>query len=87
MCIKKARPWTEKMFRTISHEAMIGAFLGLIFMLSYYEAGVMGIIVSLCIGLFGGILHNFFEIHTGVQFMGYYASGWIVTQILTLVGM
>ena len=84
LAIKKARKWTEMMFRYISHEALIGAFLGLIFMLAFYEAGVIGIVVALCIGLFGGILHNIFEIHTGVQFMAYYASGWIVTTILSL---
>lgn len=84
MSIRKARSWTEKMFKNISHEALIGAFLGLIFMLAFYEAGIMGIVIALCIGLFGGILHNIFDIHTGVQFMGYYASGWIVTQLLTI---
>ena len=85
--IKKARSWTEKMFRSISHEALIGAFMGLIFMLAFYEAGIMGIVVALCIGLFGGIMHNFFDIHTGVQFMAYYASGWIVTQLLALAAI
>lgn len=84
MSIRKARSWTEKMFKSISHEALIGAFLGLIFMLAFYEAGIMGIITALCVGLFGGILHNLFDIHTGVQFMAYYASGWIVTQLLAI---
>ena len=72
------------MFKKISHEALIGAFLGLIFMLAYYEAGIIGIVVALCIGLFGGIMHNIFDIHTGVQFMAYYASAYIVTNILSL---
>ena len=84
LAIKNARKWTEMMFRKISHEALIGAFLGLIFMLAFYEAGIVGIIIALCIGLFGGILHNFLEIHTGVQFMAFYASGWIVTSLLSL---
>ncbi|MDO5716013.1 MAG: tripartite tricarboxylate transporter permease [Tissierellia bacterium] len=87
MSILKARAWTEKMFKMISHEALIGAFLGLIFMLAFYEAGIIGIIVALCIGLFGGILHNLFEVHTGVQFMAYYASGFIVTSLLSLGAM
>ena len=75
------------MFKKISHEALIGAFLGLIFMLAFYEAGIMGILIALCIGLFGGILHNIFEIHTGVQFMAYYASGWIVANIISSIGL
>ncbi len=87
LAIRKARSWTEMMFKYISHEALIGTFLGLIFMLAYYEAGIIGIIVAMCIGLFGGILHNLFDIHTGVQFMAYYASGWIVTTILSLAGV
>lgn len=85
LAIRYARTWTEKMFRVVSHEALIGAFLGLIFMLAFYEAGVLGIGIALSIGLFGGFLHNFFGVHTGVQFMGYYASGWIVTQLMALV--
>lgn len=84
VAVKKARAWTELMFRKISHEALIGAFLGLIFMLAFYEAGLFGVLISLAIGLFGGFLHNRFGIHTGVQFMCYYASSWLVTQILAL---
>ncbi|ERJ80208.1 hypothetical protein HMPREF1987_02067 [Peptostreptococcaceae bacterium oral taxon 113 str. W5053] len=87
LAIKNARKWTEMMFKKISHEALIGAFLGLIFMLAFYEAGIMGILIALCIGLFGGILHNIFEIHTGVQFMAYYASGWIVANIISSIGL
>ena len=84
VAVKQGRKWTAMMFKYISHEALIGSFLGLIVMLSYYEAGFTGIIASLVIGLFGGILHNLFEIHTGVQFMAYYASGWIVATLLGL---
>lgn len=84
VAVKQGRKWTALMFKYISHEALIGSFLGLIVMLSYYEAGFTGIIASLVIGLFGGILHNLFEIHTGVQFMAYYASGWIVATLLGL---
>lgn len=84
VAIKYARSWTEKMFKAISHEALIGAFLGLIMMLAFYEAGLMGIFIALTIGVFGGILHNLFGIHTGVQFMAYYASGWIVTTLMSI---
>lgn len=84
VAVKQGRKWTALMFKYVSHEALIGSFLGLIVMLSYYEAGLTGIIASLVIGLFGGILHNLFDIHTGIQFMAYYASGWIVTTLLSL---
>ena len=72
------------MFKYISHEALIGTFLGLIFMLAFYEAGLFGVMITLILGLFGGILNNLFDIHTGVQFMAYYASGWIVTTLISL---
>lgn len=84
VAVKQGRKWTGLMFKYVSHEALIGSFLGLIIMLSYYEAGFTGIFASLAIGLFGGLLNNLFEIHTGVQFMAYYASGFIVATLLGL---
>lgn len=84
LSMSQARKWTAAMFRHVGHEALIGAFLGLICMLAYYEAGLFGIFIAVIIGLFGGILNNLFKIHTGVQFMGYYASGFIVTQLMAL---
>lgn len=87
IAIKKARAWSEMMFRHVSHEALIGAFMGLIFMLAFHEAGLFGILVTLVIGIFGGFLNNYFGIHTGVQFMAYYASSWIVPTILGVCGV
>lgn len=87
MAIKKARKWSEAMFRHISHEALIGAFMGLVFMLAFHEAGIFGILVALVIGIFGGFLNNTFGIHTGVQFMAYYASSWIVTSLVALASI
>lgn len=84
IAIRHARKWTKLMFKYISHEALIGTFLGLIFMLAFYEAGLFGVMITLILGLFGGILNNLFDIHTGVQFMAYYASGWIVTTLISL---
>lgn len=83
--IRYARKWTESIFKSISHEALIGAFLGLVVMLAYYEAGILGILIAVTIGLFGGIMHNLFGVHTGIQFMAYYASSWILTSILNVI--
>lgn len=80
----KARAWTALMFKSISHEALIGTFCGLIVMLAFYEAGFIGVIIAITIGLFGGFLHSYFGVHTGVQFMGYYASSWITTTLMTI---
>ena len=43
--------------------------------------------LALTIGLVGGFLHSEFGVHTGVQFMTYYASSWIVTQLLSLAAI
>ena len=87
IAMHKARSWTELMLRAISHEALIGAFCGLVVMLAFYEAGILGVFLALTIGLVGGFLHTVFGVHTGVQFMTYYASGWIVTQLLALASV
>jgi len=84
VAMHKARSWTALMFKKISHEALIGAFCGLIVMLAFYEAGFIGVIIAVTIGLFGGFLHSYFGIHTGVQFMAYYASSWIVTTLMAI---
>lgn len=83
----KARSWTELMLRAVSHEALIGAFCGLVVMLSFYEAGILGVLLALTIGLVGGFLHTVFGVHTGIQFMTYYASAWIVTNLLSLASI
>ena len=56
-------------------------------MLAYYEAGLLGVMLALTIGLVGGFLHTVFGVHTGIQFMTYYASAWIVTNLLSLAAI
>ena len=87
IAMHKARSWTELMLRVVSHEALIGAFCGLVVMLAFYEAGILGVFLALTIGLVGGFLHTVFGVHTGVQFMTYYASSWIVTQLLAIAAI
>lgn len=84
IAMHKARSWTELMLRAISHEALIGAFCGLVVMLAFYEAGILGVFLALTIGLVGGFLHTVFGVHTGIQFMTYYASAWIVSNLLSI---
>ena len=78
---RKASVWV---LRTVSQEAIISMFSGLIVVLSYYEAGLVGVGIAITIAIFGGILNRYFGVHTGVQYMTYYASGWLV---LTLFGI
>ncbi|MBF0528646.1 MAG: tripartite tricarboxylate transporter permease [Deltaproteobacteria bacterium] len=78
---RKASAWV---LRVVSQEAIISMFSGLIVVLSYYEAGVTGVAISITVAIFGGILNKYFGVHTGVQFMTYYASSWLM---LTLFGI
>ncbi len=87
IAMHKARSWTELMLRVVSHEALIGAFCGLVVMLAFYEAGILGVLLALTIGLVGGFLHTVFGVHTGIQFMTYYASSWLVTSLLSLASL
>jgi hypothetical protein len=65
IAMHKARSWTELMLRKVSHEALIGAFCGLVCMLAFYEAGILGIFLALTIGIVGGFLHTEFGIQLG----------------------
>ena len=64
-------------------EALIGCFLGLVLILSLYEAGPVGMAIALAIGVVGGLLSRLLGVHIGVQFMAFYASGWIVSKLLS----
>ena len=75
---RRASAWV---LRKVSQEAIISMFTGLIVVLSYSEGGFAGVGIAITVAIFGGVLNRYFGIHTGVQFMTYYASSWIVAQI------
>lgn len=75
---RRASLWV---LRSVSQEAIISMFAGLIVVISFYEAGFTGVGIALTVAIFGGILNRYFGIHTGVQFMTYYASAWLVRII------
>jgi hypothetical protein len=75
---RRASVWV---LRYVSQEAIVSMFSGLIVVLSYSEGGMIGVGIAVTIALFGGVLNRYFGIHTGVQFMAYYASGWMVSKI------
>ncbi|GHU08060.1 hypothetical protein FACS1894158_17050 [Betaproteobacteria bacterium] len=75
---RRASVWV---LRNVSQEAIISMFSGLIVVLSYSEGGLIGVGIAVTIALFGGILNRYFGIHTGVQFMAYYASGWMISKL------
>ncbi|MEG6521034.1 tripartite tricarboxylate transporter permease [Desulfotomaculum sp. 1211_IL3151] len=71
-----ARRASMMVLKYVSQEAIISMFVGLITVIAYYEAGAIGIAIAGTIAVFGGILNKYFGIHTGVQFMTFYASAW-----------
>ena len=83
-CMNYAHRACRLVFTYISHEALIGCFMGLVVILSFYEAGVAGVGIALTIGALGGMLSKLLGVHIGVQYMAFYASTWIVQSILGL---
>jgi len=77
----RAASWV---MRKVSHEAIIGAFAGLVLVICLYEGGLLAVGVAITIGLFGGLLNKAFGVHSGVQFMGYYVAVLTVPQLLLL---
>ena len=75
---RRASLWV---LRAVSQEAIIAMFTGIIFVISYYEAGIIGVLVATTLAIFGGVMNKFFGIHTGVQFMAYYASPWLMLKL------
>ncbi|MEV4645131.1 tripartite tricarboxylate transporter permease [Saccharopolyspora sp. NPDC049357] len=77
----RAASWVLK---NVSHEAIIGAFAGLILVICLYEGGLLAVLVTLTVGLIGGLMNRMFGVHSGVQFMGYYAAVLTVPAIIAL---
>lgn len=70
--------------RHVSHEAIIGAFAGLILVICLYEGGLLALGVALTVGLVGGLLNKVLNVNSGIQFMGYYVAVLTVPQIISL---
>lgn len=70
--------------RFVSHEAIIATFAGLVVVISVWEGGILGLAVTLTVGLVGGLLSRAFKIHAGVLFMGYYVAVLTVPAIVAL---
>ncbi|MCY1674978.1 tripartite tricarboxylate transporter permease [Pseudarthrobacter sp. SL88] len=77
----RAASWV---MRKLSHEAIIGAFVGLIIVICLYEGGLLALAVTVTVGLFGGLLNRAFQVHSGVQFMGFYVAVLSVPQLIAL---
>lgn len=74
LTVKYARRAALFVARNLSHEAVVGAFAGLVVVVAMYEGGIYGVIVMLTVGLVGGIMNKVIGMHVGVQCMAYYVS-------------
>lgn len=83
LTVRYARRAALFVARRLSHEAVIGAFAGLVLVVAMYEGGLYGVIVMLTVGLVGGILNKVIGMHVGVQCMAYYVS---VLSVPVLLG-
>ena len=70
--------------KKVSHESIIATFAGLIVVIGVWEGQLLGLLVIVTVGLFGGLLSRGFGFNTGVQFMGYYAAVLSVPAITKL---
>ncbi|OLS03614.1 tripartite tricarboxylate transporter permease [Tissierella creatinophila] len=67
--------------KKIPHEAILGIFISLIFLLAYMDAGLINIFGVLLIGLTCGSL-NKMGVNYGIQFMTLYAAPFIIEKII-----
>ncbi|MYM20694.1 hypothetical protein GSY69_12180 [Brevibacterium sp. 5221] len=72
--------------RHVSHEAIIAAFTALVIVVSLWEGGIMGLVVTLTIGVVSGALIRALKLHAGVLFMGYYVAVLSVPGIVKMLG-
>ena len=79
-----ARKATIFVMNKISQEAIIGMFIGLACLLAFYEAGLVGVVLTFTMATVGGLLNRILGIGAGVQFMVFYGSTWMM---MTLFGL
>lgn len=77
-----ARKATVFIMTRVNQEAIIGMFIGLVIVLSYYEGALVGTIVTFSVAIVVGLLNRFLGVSVGVQFMIYYGSAWMISTLL-----
>lgn len=77
-----ARKATVFIMTRVNQEAIIGMFIGLVIVLSYYEGALVGTLVTFSVAIVVGLLNRFLGVSVGVQFMIYYGSAWMISTLL-----
>jgi putative tricarboxylic transport membrane protein len=79
-----ARKATVFVMKNISQEAIVGMFIGLVCLLAFYEAQLVGIMLTLIMAAVGGLLNRVLGMGSGVQFMVFYGSAFMMAILLGL---
>ncbi len=77
-----ARTATIFIMRNVSQEAIIAMFVGLVAVLAFYEGHITGVLLTLAVATFGGLLNRILGVGAGVQFMIFYGSTWMMAHLL-----
>ena len=77
IAVKYARNICAFVFKKIPHEALLGLFVSLVFLLGFMDAGLINIAGVLLIGIVAGVLHRL-GVNYGVLFMILYSAPWVV---------
>ncbi len=77
IAVKYARSICAFVFKRIPHEALLGLFVSLVFLLGFMDAGLINIAGVSLIGIVAGVLHRL-GVNYGVLFMILYSAPWVV---------
>ncbi|RCV57619.1 hypothetical protein DEF23_06830 [Marinitenerispora sediminis] len=83
LAMRHARTASAWVARRISHEALIGAFAGLICVVAWYEGGVLGLLVTVAVGALAGAFHRLLGMTSGAQYMAFYVATLFVPLLTT----
>ncbi|MEN0658202.1 tripartite tricarboxylate transporter permease [Caldifermentibacillus hisashii] len=78
--VKYANEICAFVFKWIPHEAILGLFVALVFLLAFMDAGWLNIAGVLLIGIVSGTLSRY-GVNFGVQFMVLYSAPWLVSVL------
>ncbi|MGV3487442.1 MAG: hypothetical protein ACO1OC_02525, partial [Tuberibacillus sp.] len=79
-----SRKATVFIMKYISQEAMIGMFIAIVTVIAYYEGQLTGIFITFTVASVGGLLNRMLGVSSGVQFMIYYGSEWLMSVLIGL---
>jgi hypothetical protein len=77
-----ARKATVFVMKNISQEAIVGMFIGLACLLAFHEAQLVGVILTLTMAAVGGLMNRVLGVSSGVQFMIFYGSTYMMSKLL-----